>query len=92
MVVAKEARTINKEGTLKTMKSTGHIISALFIRAYEKGERVYLAMKARGYSKDNFKINARMKSDRKDWIFLAATISICVFALLSEFLHLGSVS
>jgi cobalt/nickel transport system permease protein len=51
ILIAKEARTyINKRTlNLQSLKDLGHIISSLFIRTYERSERVYLAMKARGF-------------------------------------------
>jgi len=49
MALAKEARTIKKMNKIDAMKTLGSMISSLFIRAYERGERVYLAMKNRGY-------------------------------------------
>jgi cobalt/nickel transport system permease protein len=57
ILIAKEARTyINKKTiNLQTLKNLGTILSSLFIRTYERSERVYLAMKARGFdiSKNN---------------------------------------
>ena len=51
ILIAKEARTyINKQTiNLQSLKDLGHILSSLFIRTYERSERVYLAMKARGF-------------------------------------------
>jgi len=45
MALAKEARTIKKMNKIDAMKTLGSMISSLFIGAYERGERVYLAMK-----------------------------------------------
>jgi cobalt/nickel transport system permease protein len=57
ILIAKEARTYINRRTLnfKSLKDTGNILSSLFIRTYERSERVYLAMKARGFdiSKNN---------------------------------------
>ncbi|MCL2358322.1 cobalt ECF transporter T component CbiQ [Candidatus Bathycorpusculum sp.] len=51
ILIAKEARTyINKRTlNLQSLKDLGAILSSLFIRTYERSERVYLAMKARGF-------------------------------------------
>lgn len=85
MVLAKEARTVKKEGKLHTMKSLAHIISTLFIRAYERGERVYMAMMARGY-KGEIKSIGEMKCGYKDWAFGFSSVLTCFVILLVEFL------
>jgi cobalt/nickel transport system permease protein len=84
MLLAKEARTVKKEGKLQTMKSLAHIISTLFIRAYERGERVYMAMMARGY-KGEIKSIGDMKYGYKDWAFGFSSLLTCFVILLVEF-------
>jgi cobalt/nickel transport system permease protein len=51
VLIAKEARTYVHKKTLnmQALKDLGSIIATLFIRTYERSERVYLAMKARGF-------------------------------------------
>jgi len=49
MVLAREARTPRAESRVQFLTSLGGLAGALFIRAYERGERVYLAMASRGY-------------------------------------------
>jgi cobalt/nickel transport system permease protein len=51
LLLAKESRTFTKKRNLNlgTLRSIGNLFGALFIRAYERSERVYLAMVARGY-------------------------------------------
>lgn len=55
VLIAKEARTyVNKRSfNLQSLKDLGAILSSLFIRTYERSERVYLAMKARGFEISN---------------------------------------
>jgi cobalt/nickel transport system permease protein len=55
VLIAKEARTyVNKRSlNLQSLKDLGGIIASLFIRTYERSERVYLAMKARGFQIEN---------------------------------------
>ncbi|MGB9729682.1 MAG: cobalt ECF transporter T component CbiQ [Thermoprotei archaeon] len=84
MILAKEARTVNKESKLLVMRSVAQIISTLFIRAYEKGERVYLAMIARGYTNEVRSIND-IKINRKDWAFLIISSLIFFTVLLIDF-------
>lgn len=51
LLLAKESRTFTKKRNLNlgTLRSLGNLFGSLFIRAYERSERVYLAMVARGY-------------------------------------------
>ncbi len=49
MKQAKDARTISPKGRFE-IKALANIIGSLFIRSYERGERVYLAMCSRGFS------------------------------------------
>ena len=51
-LIAKEARTYIHRRTMnyQALKDFGSILAALFIRTYERSERVYLAMKSRGFS------------------------------------------
>jgi cobalt/nickel transport system permease protein len=50
MHTAREARSVGAGGTLRwRVRVLGGMIGALFIRSYERSERVYAAMLARGY-------------------------------------------
>lgn len=84
MVLAREARTVRKEGRSLIMKSLARIMSTLFIRAYERGERVYLAMTARGYTGEVKSID-EMRCSRKDRVFGFASVLVCFTILLVEF-------
>jgi cobalt/nickel transport system permease protein len=91
MILAKEARTIKKQKKIEIMKNIGSIISNLFIRAYERGERVYLAMKSRGYSKDS-SLKIEVGTHENDWIFLFVIIISCFISLYITFLSIGGIS
>ena len=54
-LIAKEARTYIHRNTMnyQALKDFGAILAALFIRTYERSERVYWAMKSRGFSIEN---------------------------------------
>jgi len=54
-LIAKEARTYIHRYTMnyQALKDFASILAALFIRTYERSERVYLAMKSRGFSIEN---------------------------------------
>jgi cobalt/nickel transport system permease protein len=49
MRIARESRAFEAK-TLGQLKIVAHAAGALFIRSYERGERVYLAMLSRGYT------------------------------------------
>lgn len=83
MILAKEARTVSKEDRLKTMKLIANMTSNLLIRAYERGERVYLAMKARGHSVE-MRHKKEMRCDSKDWVFMVASILFCFTIVVAE--------
>jgi cobalt/nickel transport system permease protein len=88
MLIAKEARTYIHKKTinLQTLKNLGTTISSLFIRTYERSERVYLAMKARGFdiSKNNNSNNTKTSPlHAHDIVFtLSIIIAFTCFALL----------
>jgi cobalt/nickel transport system permease protein len=49
MKIARAARGFEARG-IRDWKILGHVLGALFIRSYERGERVHLAMLSRGYT------------------------------------------
>ena len=53
----------------------GYIIGALFIRSFERGERVYLAMKARGYDSE-FSSSHTGRLRANDFVFISLVIPI----------------
>jgi cobalt/nickel transport system permease protein len=55
VLIAKEARTYIHRRSInyQALKDLGSILSTLFIRTYERSERVYMAMKSRGFELDN---------------------------------------
>jgi cobalt/nickel transport system permease protein len=82
VLIAKEARTYIKRHTinLTALKDLGSILAALFIRTYERSERVYLAMKSRGFEVESSHKLSVPKFHVKDIVFAAATI--VMFGLL----------
>jgi cobalt/nickel transport system permease protein len=82
VLIAKEARTyVNKRTiNLQALKDLGSILAALFIRTYERSERVYWAMKSRGFEigSDN---KLTMPAFRLRDVFFASSI-IIAFALV----------
>lgn len=47
---AYESRSINNKNNFKKVKILGNILGSIFIRTYERSERIHLAMCARGYT------------------------------------------
>jgi cobalt/nickel transport system permease protein len=85
VLIAKEARTYVHKTTInmQALKDLGSIIATLFIRTYERSERVYLAMKARGFDIEK---NAKVPLPVfhvYDGLFASALImTVTLFALL----------
>ncbi len=88
MALAKESRTVTRERRRQALKSLANMIATLFIRAHERGERVYLAMIARGYT-GKVRSLEDMKCANRDWVFASASALICLTVLSTEYLHLG---
>lgn len=83
ILLAKEARTYNNKHTinLQALKNLGSIIAALFIRTYERSERVYLAMKSRGFELENSNKTSTPKFHLHDLLFV--TLIITAFTILA---------
>ena len=61
------------EGKGLKMKDMGIFIGSLFIRSYDRSERIYSAMKLRGYG-SHVRNNAKIHIIPMDIIFLIATV------------------
>jgi len=80
MALAKESRTVTRERWGETLRSLANMISTLFIRALERGERVYLAILARGYA-GTVRSLEKIKIAPRDWLFAACSIAVSLAAL-----------
>jgi len=84
VLIAKEARTYvhKKTFNLQSLKDLGSVVATLFIRTYERSERVYLAMKARGFEIEK-SAKSKLPSIRVyDVAFASALIiTVVLFAL-----------
>jgi len=89
MAVARESRALGRESRMDVLRSLARMVGTLFIRSYERGERVYSAMLARGYS-GQFKSLVPGKAERKDFVFGMVMISICLVIFLFDFLPTGA--
>lgn len=88
MVVARESRAVGKESRMDVLRSMARVAGTLFIRSYERGERVYMAMLARGYS-GRFRSLDHTEAQTRDFVFGLAVVSICLVIFLLDFLHVG---
>ncbi|HID17448.1 TPA: cobalt ECF transporter T component CbiQ [Candidatus Bathyarchaeota archaeon] len=82
MALAREARIGKKASKIEAVKSVGLIVSTLLIRAYERGERVYLAMKNRGYRGATASLND-LKFNFNDMLFGSIFLSFIALVLVN---------
>jgi len=78
MRVAREARGFRSRD-LRHARVLAHSAGALFIRSYERGERVYVAMLSRGYT-GALPVTAEPPARAGHWL-AAATLPVCAFAI-----------
>ena len=82
---ARDSRNLGRGKRIWQIKTVGNMIGTLFIRSYERGERVYSAMVSRGYD-GRIRMLGSLKMGRADayfgLAFLMALFSIAVFTLL----------
>lgn len=83
MLRAREARTFGKLGTLRSAKLVGGVISTSIGRSYERGERVYDAMLARGFD-GSFRTFNDLKLRLPGVVGGFALISVLVIILLTD--------
>jgi cobalt/nickel transport system permease protein len=85
MKVARDARGFEAKG-IRSWPIFTSTLGALFIRSYERGERVHLAMLSRGYQGTLSSLSVE-NSTRKDWL-LGSTFPLAaiVMFLLGNFL------
>ena len=75
MYVAYSLRSVNAKGI--GMRDMGSFVGQLLIRSFDRADRVYSAMKCRGYTLDSLQTNSR-KPVLSDIVFCAVTCSLCL--------------
>ncbi len=55
----------------------GRMIGALFLRSYERGERIYLAMAARGFT-GSFPMTPPTRWSKADSVTVVSTLAVCM--------------
>lgn len=88
MVLAKESRTTKRLRWRENLKLLANMIAILFIRAYERGERVYLAMLSRGYTR-RLRTPENMRCIPRDWSFAGVSFLTCLTVLLVDYFRVG---
>lgn len=69
----------NKEIPYKwRLKQSGYTVAMMFLKAYEKGEKVYLSMTSRCYSDNSDMYNAKRKLDFSDYVYISITIILII--------------
>ena len=85
MKQARDSRNFGGGRKLWQIGTVGNMIGTLFIRSYERGERVYASMVARGFD-GNSRTLERLCFGRRDALFIAvlgmALVSIGLFSLV----------
>ena len=61
----------------------GGMVGSLFLRSYERSERVYAAMAARGYTGEMRRLNPPPLKGRSIWIGLVPCAALVVIELLA---------
>ncbi len=72
--IGRQSRSFGKNRWL-TMKGFGWMLSSLFVRSFERGERIYQSMCARGFEGD-YQTLTIMRATTRDWIFSITLIVV----------------
>jgi cobalt/nickel transport system permease protein len=71
------------------MKQMGYTIMMMFLRAYERGENVYLSMVSRGYSDKSQLYNEKQRGiGSKEYVFITTTIALILCLELMRYFSL----
>jgi cobalt/nickel transport system permease protein len=77
---AKESRSVGGSRWFH-IKTLANMVGVLFIRTYERGESVYLAMCARGFD-GSIKIIDSFQLKRRDFSFILVLVGLLIFIRL----------
>ena len=83
---ARDARSVGSGGSLLwRAQVTGNMVGQLFLRSYDRSERVYQAMLARGFDGRFLTTNPHQMRER-DWWALAVTVIALALIHVAEML------
>lgn len=80
MKIARDSRNFSGRWIWDT-RIIGHMVGTLFLRSYERGERVYMAMASRGYD-GTIKVFDDTEITKKDYLFSGIIITTVLIARL----------
>ncbi|KAB2952117.1 cobalt ECF transporter T component CbiQ [Heliorestis acidaminivorans] len=76
------ARLRGYQNSTSSLQTTSFLLGTLLVRSYEQSERIYKAMRLRGYGQHAFYAYPFSAESKDRWIFLLVTLVALVFALL----------
>lgn len=77
---AMKARAFTPRNNLHTWRSFGYLVGMLLVRSLERSERIFAAMKCRGYCGKLYLIHS-MQWQHRDSVLLASMIAFALFAI-----------
>ncbi len=85
MLLARDARRFQNKKYINAqdLRDLGKVLAALFIRTYERSERVYLAMKARGFALGRARPLKKHSINSNDLPVILAVLAVIFFALVT---------
>ncbi|GHU83534.1 cobalt ECF transporter T component CbiQ [Clostridia bacterium] len=66
------------------IRHMGSFVGGLLLRSFDRAERVYSAMKCRGYALETLP-QKKQKFTQKDWLYLLATSAFCMLFRIFDF-------
>jgi len=85
MFTASRIRAFQEKTNLHTLRTVGFILGMLFVRSYERSNRVYDAMLARGYNGE-LKILHEFNLCSKDFVKAFVIITMAILLQIAEYL------
>ncbi|MEJ2248690.1 MAG: cobalt ECF transporter T component CbiQ [Candidatus Lokiarchaeota archaeon] len=82
MLFSRKSRAVGKESSVSSWKLNSGIVGALFIKSYDLGNNVYLAMVSRGFDGNFKKMSTKSKIKLKSIALLLLSIGFFVLGLL----------
>ena len=83
--IGRASRSFGRHPWLK-MKGFGWMLSSLFVRSFERGERIYQAMCARGFEGD-YQTLTIMRATTRDWIFSIILVACIILIKWIGYFH-----
>ena len=82
---AQKSRALNRKNVSykDLLNNFGSLVGLVFLKSYEQGERTYLGMLSRGYSKDSKIKTLGQKIGINDIVFLSATTILLSVGIVS---------